>query len=302
MKISDLDNYTTIKGNHDSLFTIIIHNTDRQSFTSELKTRLKKCQNITNKFKKKLINDRIYSLICYIEELKSINTLNCVILVNSDIHLFHLTKKQISTLNDYSIKKINFIYDTVFHIDFIIDLFTNLDFNDVINVDKYTAKHTIFNKNKKKELTTFNLQKDQSKATEQLSEYILKQIKEKCILYGISPILKSISNKKIIEIINGNSSLEDLSPIFDKYYQEKSKLRIKEHSNKIILVDIDGVLAKWPERYIQFVNEREDTNFDNLIDKSYINFEIIPITSYEKGDSGDILMTNYGGIIAIAYY
>ena len=41
MKISDLDNYTTIKGNHDSLFTIIIHNTDRQSFTSELKTRLK---------------------------------------------------------------------------------------------------------------------------------------------------------------------------------------------------------------------------------------------------------------------
>ena len=176
MKISDLDNYITIKGNHDSLFTIIIHNTDRQSFTSELKTRLKKCQNITNKFKKKLINDRIYSLICYIEELKSINTLNCVILVNSHIHLFHLTKKQISTLNDYSIKKINFIYDTVFHIDFIIDLFTNLDFNDVINVDKYTAKHTIFNKNKKKELTTFNLQKDQSKATEQLSEYILKQI------------------------------------------------------------------------------------------------------------------------------
>ena len=51
-----------------------------------------------------------------------------------------------------------------------------------------------------------------------------------------------------------------------------------------------------------FLHSKIKTNFDNLIDKSYINFEIIPITSYEKGDSGDILMTNYGGIIAIAYY
>ena len=57
----------------------------------------------------------------------------------------------------------------------------------------------------------------------------------------------------------------DKSQVVDaKYEQEKSKLRIKEHSNKIIFVDIDGVLAKWPERYIQFVNEKEGTNFDNL--------------------------------------
>lgn len=72
-------------------------------------------------------------------------------------------------------------------------------------------------------------------------------------------------------IINGfdendiyNKFLDKSRVVDAKYEQEKSKKRIKEESNKIVFVDIDGVLAQWPGRYIQFVNQKLNENYVTL--------------------------------------
>tara|TARA_Y100000389_G_scaffold166632_1_gene171480 strand:- start:380 stop:1351 length:972 start_codon:yes stop_codon:yes gene_type:complete len=72
-------------------------------------------------------------------------------------------------------------------------------------------------------------------------------------------------------IINGFTAEEVWKKFFEKsnvvnakYEQEKSIKRIKENSDKIAFVDIDGVLGKWPEKYIEFVNVQLGTRFTNL--------------------------------------
>lgn len=72
-------------------------------------------------------------------------------------------------------------------------------------------------------------------------------------------------------IINGFTAEEVWTKFFEKtsvvnakYEQEKSIKRIKEKSNKIAFVDIDGVLGKWPEKYIEYVNVQLGTRFTNL--------------------------------------
>ena len=72
-------------------------------------------------------------------------------------------------------------------------------------------------------------------------------------------------------IINGfdendiyNKFLDKSRVVDAKYEQEKSKKRIKEESNKIVFIDIDGVLAQWPGRYIRFVNQKLNENYVTL--------------------------------------
>jgi|TARA_Y100000310_G_scaffold273645_1_gene289201 hypothetical protein len=75
-------------------------------------------------------------------------------------------------------------------------------------------------------------------------------------------------------ILNGFSADEIYNKFIDKskvveakFEQEELIEKLKsERGHKIVFVDIDGVLATWPETYIQFVNNKLGTNYETFFE------------------------------------
>ena len=69
MSILDkLKEYSLVEGKHDSLYTYMLYEYPLQTWIEELYKQLTKVNSINNKFKKQLLNNRIFSLITYLKE------------------------------------------------------------------------------------------------------------------------------------------------------------------------------------------------------------------------------------------
>ena len=150
--MNDLEKYRNITDKYQSLFTILTYNTLLDDILGRLTNQLKIIQTIKSPYKRKYINDRLYKFICFLKEtdLSDKNKFNYIFLIGNTIEYIKLSKKQINILNEYNIVNYTFIFDDYFHIDYLIDLFTNFTFNDVIYLDKKMGKHYLINTNKQK--------------------------------------------------------------------------------------------------------------------------------------------------------
>ncbi len=129
-----INNYLKyITDSHQSLFTILIYNTPLEQFINDVKKRLDKLKDISNAFKKKKLNDRLYKLLIDLEnknnlKQNSIKMINSIILIAESIIYIDLTNDDIKMLNEYNIPKYTFEYDDYFKIDWLKDLFENFFF------------------------------------------------------------------------------------------------------------------------------------------------------------------------------
>ena len=90
--MNQLDNFRTITDKFESQFTIIVYDLTIKNLISELYKKLSFIKQIKDTFKKKYINDKLYSLIEYLNEMDGDLIANNIYLVGCDINTINLTR------------------------------------------------------------------------------------------------------------------------------------------------------------------------------------------------------------------
>jgi hypothetical protein len=294
-----------ITDSHQSLFTILIYNTPLEQFINDVKNRLNKLKDISNAFKKKKLNDRLYKLLIDLENknnLKNkdnINMINSIILIADNITYIDLSSDDIKLLNEYNIPKYTFEYDDTFKIDWLKDLFENFTFYNFVIFNSNTYTHYEGNLNKKKLINKSN------------SIDYINNLQIKFYLFG--KVKMQLSTKNLINHCDNIVSLQDIFVYIEKYNM-KNKINTLNDIIKNINVNPDlYVFGNEIYESIESYNLKElylhkniKIKFDKIIiEKNLtdnINFSIVDIDNVGEKDSSTDLINNYGGMIGIKYY
>jgi hypothetical protein len=307
--MNDLEKYRNITDKYQSLFTILTYNTLLDDILGRLTNQLKIIQTIKSSYKRKYINDRLYKFICFLKEtdLSDKNKFNYIFLIDDTIEYIKLSKKQINILNEYNIINYTFIFDDYFHIDYLIDLFTNFTFNDVIYLDKKIGKHYLINTNKKKIINQFSCSKESD-----ITQYISKNTLNKCLIHGQNTILKKLTVNNILVFNKKLNNDEIINAFMDEQMKENHKqlkkcfdMLLDKDNHLVVYGKLDKEIKEAIENYKikkLFVHIDVLSKLHQLISKEYFNFDVIEINSIDKNDIGKQLLVNYNGIIGISYY
>jgi hypothetical protein len=281
------------RDNHESLFSIMIYNINKEIFLKDLNDRLKKIQEIKNSFKKKKLNDRLYKFIQKIE-LDNKDIYNNVFLISDDILCFNLTKKDFLLLKEWNVNNYMFMYDEYFKLEYFKDLLTNVNFYDII----INNTHFKGNLNKKKII------KDKPSL-----EY-LKTLSVPFFYCGKLP--KDMNNKNMIENLNVLTSWNDTIELINQneIKNENSKLQtFLDEINKdkyIYKSEIYDEIENYNIKLLYVHKEIKELFIEEIKKRNLIqnlNFEINYIKTI-KGieDSSNKLLKDYCGFIGLKYY
>lgn len=283
----------------DSAFTILMWEISRDELISELKHKLSLISNIKNSFKRVKLNDRLYEYLVQIEK-SSINNYSQIVLIGSQIHIIKLSKSDIKTLQEYQIPKITIVNEEYFQIDWLLDLFDNFKFYDIIINNSNIYSHWEGNMYKKKQISkSVNL------------EYI-KNLNTNWFMVG--KLVLPTKNKFMLEHFPNNMSWEEIIRQIDKFEMKKKILQLQIHLDNISLdeskyifsTDIFDLIEQYNVKEL-YVHSEVKKKFDDTIGEkdlsTNINFPIILIESIDKNqDASHFLLKNFSGILGIKYY
>jgi hypothetical protein len=325
--MNNLNQYKNITESTDTLISLLVYDKKVIDLITFLENELEKAKKISNPIKKHKVNNRVFNLIKFLNDNYAEDsdcTINSIFLVHDKIIENKLTNEDINNAKYFKFYNIQIYCETLFKIDYFIDLFYNFNFIYSIKLNKNDYNISKFNKNKEKEIENSKIS-NEDKITE-LVDNIRKNnnYKELIIIYGKSPIISKLENKtesksesKIKNTVLYNDFLnrEALYNLYENEIMKKNHLLLKEKieslNNEKTNVDlyifgklkfeikdsIESYLIK--ELYI------EDKKLDKLktfVDESFFNFKIIPIKSLEDGDVAYNFIKDYNGIMGIKYY
>ena len=306
--MNNLHKYKNITDKSNSLFTILTYNITINDILNNIYKHISNTNNIKNSYKKNLIHNRLHSIISFLNQEKNTNKpYNHILLVNDSVIQIPLHKKYIKILNDYNIKNYTFIYDNHFHIDYLINLFTDFTFYNSILLNNKTLHHSLLNSTKYKIIKqlTCNNSKD-------LLHYI-QQINSPLIIHGTSQLSKNI-NIPNCTVFNKKLHNNDIISIFKTNQMKLSHIKLsncinminnKKQLHLIIYGKLDNEIKFAIENYrikTLFYYTHYYNNLLSIIHNDYLNFELIPIDYISSNDICHTLVNNYNGFIGIAYY
>ena len=304
--IDKLNEYSLVKRNHNSLYTYMLYDYPLQTWIEELYKQLTKVNSINNKFKKQLLNNRIFSLITYLKEnrKKLGANVNTICLVGKDIFYYKLKQDEIEILKKYNIRHDLSYYDNYYHIEELIDILSNFDFNDTIEFNGSKICYRQINKYK-----SFVLMEKKIKNMNEVEEIIDKSDKQFGIIYGNSSFLKKYKNDKW-DVCNKMLTRDELLLLFkkNKIGQNNSKLNyiyeLIEKADKKLIFGKDDLKQEISNYTIKelYCCTKYLNMISKLCSKECYNFPIIEVDKIEDGDNAHTLEKSYDGYIGVKYY
>ena len=305
-----LKDYNNIIDNYESLFSIYIYNKSVNEVINFFQEELEKAKKINNPIKKNKINNRLFNFIKYLENNYNENDiLNMIFLLDEKVINYTLNKTEIAVANEFNFPKIFVKCDNNFCINYLIDLFYNLNFIYGIKINKNEYSLLKLNKNKSKTLESGKINNE-----EKLNEIIEKvRINEnyKDIIVVVGSNYKKIVNKKVI-INNENNNIYD---IYQNEVMKENNILLKKRLDELknektnldlfIFGKLKFEIKESIENYIVkelYIEEKKLEKLKTFIDEEYFNFKIIPIKSIEDGDIASIFIKDYNGLMAIKYF
>jgi hypothetical protein len=314
-----LQEYKNIEENTDTLISIIFIDRNYNEVIKIIQENLNKANNITNIIKKNKINNRYYSLLNFIQQnYNEESIINNIFLIHDKLIHYKLNENEMNVAKTYNLQKIFIKCDTFFYIDYIIDIFYNLNFIYIIKIIKNNLHISKINKNKEKDLENHKINNEQ-KICEEI-ENIRKNYnyKDYIILCGNSLLLNKIDKniKNIIiekdkenynrvelfniyeleNIKNNNillekrlTELQNPNTNLDLYVFGKLKIEIKEAIEMYILKEL-------------YIEDKKLERLKKIVDNNYLNFKIIEIKSINNNDVAYNFIKDYNGIMGIKYY
>ena len=288
-----------VRDKQDTVLTIIIYDYTKDEFISFLKKQIENVKKIKDTFKKKLINDRLYDFLCFIES-NAPERINYIYLVGPNTHDVELSKKQVSMLREYNIKSLFYEFSDRYNINYIDKLFNDFDFYKVAELDK--KKIIFFDMNSTK------LKKLNSETVNNQSE-LLDYVGKFDLVHGNSTLLKSLVCDK--PNFNKRLSPEEIVDEIEKIIIRVNQKKLDELLNNITNPKYEDKIffggnetKKYTEQSMVktlFIHESVYKKF-NRIYAEYINFEVIEIRKLEYGDISDKLLNDYNCCVGELYY
>lgn len=307
MSILDkLKEYSLVEGKHNSLYTYMLYDYSLQTWIDELYKQLKKVNSISNKFKKLVLNKRIFSLITYLKDnrKKLGETVNTICLVGKDVFYYKLKNDEIEILKKYNIRHDLSYHDDYYHIEELIDILSNFNFDDIIELNNSKMCYRQINKYK-----SFVLLEKKIKNMNEIEEIIDKSDKPFGIIYGKSSFLKKFKNNKW-DVCNKILTRDELLLLFkkNKIGQNNSKLDyiyelIEKADKKLIFGkdDLEQEISNYTVKELYCCTKYLNM-ISKLCSKECYNFPIIEVDKIEDGDNADTLEKSYDGYIGVKYY
>lgn len=295
--MDNLIKFQNIKGKSESLLTVIVWDYNKGELENLVKKKLDLIKKIKDTVKRKMINDRLYNFLTFLE--KEGSTLNNIYLVDDDVESYKLSKKEISTLKKYGIRNLYYENDDHFKIDYIIKLFTDFTFFKVGELNN--KKLCIEEINSTKRLTLEN--KNISNQSE-----LLDVSKNLDLLHGVSSMLKSLNS--VVSTFNKKLSRDEILDEINKVIMKDNHKRLQNLIDNILNPSYDGKIfmgKKETDKFYDmyaiknlFIYEKDYDEF--IKNKEDINFEVTKIEELSVGDVGSTLSKSYGNFIGELYY
>jgi len=301
---------------NETLITLYFYDYKSEDILQIINKELSKISTIQNLSKKKKLNDRYYKLKLKLEKNDENEIINSIFLISDDLIEYKFTKENIKTINDYKLRNFYIKTDTSFHIDYLIDLFTNFEFHFTCLINKNHLSFKKINKNKNK-IITENKFTNEKTMIENINSFIIEHKINELLVYGRNLNLKCFENEKNKKICikEGDLDNEEINNFFIKRKYEKNnyllekKLSELNNSNTNLDLFVFGKLKKEILQAIEYyqlkelyIEERKLEKLKQFVDISYLNFTIIPIQSIKDGDIASRFIEDYNGLMGIKYY
>ena len=286
-------------------YTFLIHSTSVIDTIAHVKEKLDKINKIVkNAYRKKLINERLYSFRKYLEDLKQNTTLNSIFFIGKNINHFLLSKEQLAICLKWNLKNVYYEYDTHFKIDYLDDLFDESNISNVLEFDRENVKLVEMDNVKYRIANTFDV-KDTNDVEELFSKYKPK------LIHGSGSLIKKIKintpifKKKLlrdtlikeVEKIDVSSNLIKLDNEVLSQMTNPKCINLFMFGKKEVGKGIMNFMIKK-----LFITAPLLKKLQNKLEPEKFNFEVTVIKSLEPGDIGSTFISNYEGIIGIKYY
>jgi hypothetical protein len=296
-------NLTYKRESNTASFTLLMYNLSKDDLIIELKHKLALISTIKNTFRKIKLNDRLYEYLITIEK-SSIQSYSQIVLIGSERYIYKLDKKDIGMLEEYSIPKFTIQNDEYFNIHWLVDLFENFKFYDVIIDNSNKITHWQVNTNKKK-IIKQNINTEYIKSLSVNWFMVGKLNPQNKTKYMVKHYPNNQNNMSWVEIIQQIELIE-----INKIIQELEKHldNISSNSDKYVFgSDIYEIIESYNMKEL-YIHKNIRKQFDDtIIEKdlsSYINFNIIEINSSDSNSTNiaNMFLKNYSGILGIKYY
>jgi len=304
MSIKELEQFKSVSDKFDSLYTVVVYSTDIQEFIKVLYKKLKIVQKVKNDFKRKYLNNRLYSFVNYMEQGGHKSPINSLYLVGKEIFEYKLQKKHIGILKEFNVDKILIKSDGIFDIDYINSLLTDRSYREIIFVRNNKLRHIYLNETKRK---VINEEEEKSLDVE---KYIKENVKSKCLVHGVSAVLKNLKLNGH-HVIKKHLTDNEIKEFYRREEMAKRHIQLKEYISMMQREDLMHRVkcGKDLQKAIRKCMIKEvlcskvmARKIEERIPKELQNFQIIIIESLEKCDIGEDLVRNYSGIIGLTYY
>lgn len=304
--------------NNESLITILIYDKIASYVIKYLEAQLEKAKNISNPIKKHKINNRLFSMIRYLNDnFEESEMINNIFLINDTIFRYNLNESEIKIAKEYNFEKLMIRNENIFLIDYLLDLFTNFEFIYSIKINKNEYTVSKFNKNKSK-----NIGIDGCKLSNET--IILTEIdnirknenyKDLVIVYGVSQYIAKLGIIKNVLIKNEFMNNNDLYNLYLNEIMKKNMIELEKRLNDLqnektntdlylfgkLKIEIKEAIESYSVKEL-YIEDRKLEKLKDFVDESFFNFKIITIKSLESGDSADQFIKNYNGIMGIKYF
>lgn len=294
------------KSTGKNLYTFMIHSTKTVDIIIETKKNLEKLNKIIkDSYKRKIINNRIYSFVQLLEKgFKSNSMINHIFLIGPDIEYFELSKNEKHICNKWNIKKYWHKYDSQYNIS---DLEKIFDESKISTVFQFENEHvTIKELDASKCRTVDELKIKTQKEFDPLFEKfkpklihgygsLIKKINTPVLIFTKKLLNKQITNEiHTLESLKNHKRLDEtvLSQILNPAYENLFLFGKK---------DVGKAIQNYMVKEL-FVTPKLLNILLKKLDNSYINFKITEIVSLEYGDIGDKFKKDFGGLIAVKYF
>jgi hypothetical protein len=301
----DLSQYANETDKFESLYTIMVHSISPDDLVVDMQHQLKKINTVTNTYRRKYLNDRMFSFIEHIKQNYSqVNEVNSLFLIGKEIHDIPLTKNYRNILKEYNVMKQIFLYGSYFAIDRIDKILNDTHLHDIILIDKDKFTHTKLNS------TKYKVMKHDISVSD-LVDYMNKNDIKRGVFHGAaihikkiiinSPHIKSdkkLTNEELLSLVNKYDMQElhrELTECIAMISNEKTMHLISYGKN--LVSDIKNFMIKK-----LYCTSKMTKRVKDKFEKSELNFKMIEVTRLEKGDICDIFDKDYNGIIGIKYY
>ena len=298
--------YRQINEKTDTLFTILVYDLSVSELLNNIEHRLQFCKEIKNTKKKAIICSRLFNFKEYLSQIDPNQKIDSIYLIEESTNEIKLTANMKQLLHEYKIDNFIFKYDYSFQIDYLLALFTDLNFKQVIYIKNNEYTHFLVNTTKKKII--FH---KESKNFD-IVEYVNSNIKEKCLIHGLSSTLKylkidphwvftcKLTDEQIFKLFKDDEMAKIHSEL-DKYL---SWIQNSQMMHRLVFgKDIEKKIAQKSLQLLYCSPVIYEKVIKRLPKEHYSsNFKIYKIETISKGDPGDRLESSFSGVLGVTYY